>query len=155
MKPLLWVLLLLLLPGVTGGLLGQGTATNSPTKSPRSTFPYKKEGRLVARFSWTDPQPLSATLTSYQVRDFQVETFAPDGTPNLVGEAPQCQFNTATKSVSSSGPLKVSQVGGLFSLAGEGFEWNHESGRLVLSNRVRTVIRLNVLPNRPSSSLLP
>jgi lipopolysaccharide export system protein LptC len=147
--------LFLLALDATANLWGQTAATNQPPKTAGFTFPYKKGDRLVARFTGSDSQLLSAALTLYQVRDFRVESFNSDGTPNLIGEAPQCQLNVATKSVSSSGPLTVSQVGGLFSLSGEGFEWNHESGQLVLSNRVRTVIRLNLLATRPGTRLLP
>jgi hypothetical protein len=120
-------------------------ATNAPPAATGFTLPYKnKEGRLIARFSGADKQPLQPlSFTVFKIRDFKVETFNADGTPNLVGLAPECVLRIDNQSVSSTGPLTVTQAGGLFTLRGVGFEWNHESGRLVLSNKVTTVVRLN------------
>ena len=79
----------------------------------------------------------------HRLRGFRVETYRDDGTPELVGEAPECLLNLSTKDVVSAGPLSVRQADGLFSVRGEGFAWSQESGRLVLSNKVHTTFRLN------------
>jgi hypothetical protein len=103
---------------------------------------------LVARVSGEDGHALS--LSIYEVKGFRIETFNPDGTPNLMGEAPTCTFNVSTTNASSSGPLTITQAGGGFSLSGEGFNWNHAAQRLQLSNRVHAVFRLNSAPTLTS-----
>lgn len=114
--------------------------TNAPPVSPGYTFPYKRGDLVIARVSWDEGRAVSLTL--YDVKGFRCETFNPDGTPNLVLEAPTCLFNLSTTNASSSGPLTVTQAGDAFSLTGDGFNWNHSSQRLQISNNVHAVFRL-------------
>lgn len=106
------------------------------------SLPYKQGGVLKARF--TGASSISQSATLHLVRQFRVETYRDDGTPELVGEAPECLLNLSTKDISSAGPLAVRQADGQFTVRGEGFVWHHESGRLVLSNKVHTTFRLNL-----------
>ena len=132
-----------------GAAQGQTATTNAPAKSSGFVLPHKtKDGRLV-RFTGTDKQILSPI--TFRIYGFRVETFNNDGTPNLTGEAPECVLDIATKSISSSGLLTVSQAGGTFTLTGEGFSWNQETERLQLSNRVHAVFKLNA----PRGALMP
>lgn len=105
--------------------------------APGYSFPFKnREGLLVARFTGATATPVSlAQPTLLNVDQFRVETFRPNGTPDLIGTAPHCLLNAATKDASSSGPLTVTQADGQFTLQGEGFQWNHETGTLTISNR--------------------
>lgn len=111
------------------------------------SLPIRKDGRLVARLTCAASEPLSAKVV--RVRQFRVETYKPDETPDLVGDAPECLVEPGSGNMSGAGPLTVSQAGGRFTLSGEGFLWNHDAGRLVLSNKVHTTMRLN--PFNPSS----
>lgn len=113
----------------------------APAAGPSGfSFPYKdKDGVLKARFTGASSTPKSTTL--HLVRQFRVETFRQDGVPELVGEAPECLLDLSTKDVSSSGELAVRRSDGQFAVRGEGFSWNHESGRLVLSNKVHVTFR--------------
>ncbi|MBL9175967.1 MAG: hypothetical protein JNL10_20655 [Verrucomicrobiales bacterium] len=140
-----------LVPVLTPGM-GQTTAGSTGAK-PGFTFPYRKDNVLVARVSGEDGRALS--LSIYEVKGFRIETYNPDGTPNLIGEAPNCTFNVNTTNASSSGPLTITQAGGGFSLSGEGFNWNHAAQRLQLSNRVHAVFRLNAAPSLTSPSRTP
>lgn len=131
-----------------GALVAPGksqTSTGASSGKPGFTFPYRKDNVLVARVSGEDGRALS--LSIYEVKGFRIETYNPDGTPNLIGEAPTCTFNVSTTNASSSGPLTITQAGGGFSLSGEGFNWNHAAQRLQLSNRVHAVFRLNSAPS--------
>lgn len=124
------------------------TPTGASSGKPGFTFPYRKDNVLVARVSGEDGRALS--LSVYEVKGFRIETYNPDGTPNLIGEAPNCTFNVSTTNASSSGPLTITQAGGGFSLSGVGFNWNHAAQRLQLSNRVHAVFRLNSAPTLTS-----
>lgn len=144
LRPLPWGILaagLLAGLGIPAGAQAPATAaTNAPRKAA-FVLPLKKGDRLVARFSGEEsPRPLGAGIV--EIRGFKVETFNADGTPNLVGEAPVCILNITSQNASSSGPLTVTQVGGAFSLRGEGFNWNHDEERLWLSNKVHAVFQL-------------
>jgi hypothetical protein len=111
------------------------------------SLPIRKEGRLVTRLTGAATEPVSAK--EVRVRQFRVETYKTDETPDLVGDAPECVVDLTSKNMSGPGRLTVSQAGGRFTLSGEGFFWNHDAGRLVLSNKVHTTMRLN--PFNPSS----
>jgi hypothetical protein len=105
------------------------------------SMPLKRDGRTYLKFSGSGTEAISPTVL--RVRDFQVETFRADETPELVGRAPECVLNLTTKSASSAGPIRIEQVGGRFTHEGTGFSWDHESGRLEISSRVRSTVRLN------------
>ncbi|MBX3733724.1 MAG: hypothetical protein KF791_14155 [Verrucomicrobiae bacterium] len=120
--------------------IAQAPAPGAAGRPAGFTFLYKKGDRTVARFSGEQGRPITATV--YEVTGFRVETFNPDGTPHLVGDAPTCTLNITSQNASSSGSLTVSQVGGAFSLRGEGFSWDQDSERLQLSNKVHAVFRL-------------
>lgn len=105
------------------------------------SMPFKKDGRTYLWFKGSGTEAISASVV--RIRDFRVETFREDETPDLVGEAPDCLLNLTTKSASSAGPIRISQAGGRFTHEGVGFSWDHENGRLVLSNSVHSTIRMN------------
>ncbi len=105
------------------------------------SMPLKRDGRTYLKFSGSGTEAISPTVL--RIRDFQVETFRADETPELIGKAPECVLNLTTKSATSSGPIRIEQVGGRFTHAGTGFAWDHENGRLEISNRVRSTVRLN------------
>ena len=129
----------------------QTLGTNAPARATGFSLPYKKEGRTVALFTGADNKPLS--VTAVQIRDFRVETYQLDGTPNLQGTAPECHLDISTRKITSKGPLNVTQAGGAFTLTGVGFTWDQEGERLQLSNQVHATFRLSSksspLFNRP------
>ncbi len=118
--------------GGTGASVGQGAGVNYPF--------YNKEGRLEANLRGASVEPIGGNQLRF--RQLHIETFNEDGTPNLVGEAPDCVYSLATKTVSSGGPLTVVQSSGTFRVSGEGFLWEQITGRLVISNQAHTVFRL-------------
>jgi len=123
--------------------------TPTAPKNPAFVLPYKKGDRTVARISGEEPpRPVTAgILEVVEIKGFKIETFNPDGTPHLVGEAPTCVLNLASQNIWSSGPLTITQIGGGFSLRGEGFSWNRETERLVLSNKVHGRLRIGTARN--------
>jgi len=139
-KPSLTILFLCAVGSTVAGW-GQAKTTNAPSRATGFSLPYKKEGKTVALFTGSEHKPLSVTLV--QIKNFQVETYQPDGTPNLQGTAPECQLNLSTRQINSSGPLHLTQAGGAFTLSAVGFAWDQESERLQLSNRVQATFRLS------------
>lgn len=123
--------------------LGLVRAQNAPGTNAGGGFsmPFKKSGKTYLWFKGSGTEAVSTTVV--RIRDFRVETFNDDETPALVGEAPECLLNLTTKNASSAGTIRISQAGGRFTHAGEGFSWDHENGRLILSNRVHSTIRLS------------
>lgn len=119
---------------------GQNQTKSAPARTPGFVFPYKKGNVMILRVSGDEARAISLTL--HEVKGFRLETFNADGTPNLIGEAPTCLFNLTTTNASSSGPITITQMGDGFSLSGEGFNWNHASQRLQLSNKVHAVFSL-------------
>ena len=103
-----WISIVSLVGGIWG-LRAQTVATNAPARATGFSLPYKKEGRTVALFTGADHKPLS--VTAVQIRDFRVETYQPDGTPNLQGTAPECHLDISTRKITSSGSLNVTQAG--------------------------------------------
>lgn len=128
------------------------SAQSATAGAPGYSFPFKnREGLLIARFTGASATPVSlAQPTLLNVEQFRVETFRTNGAPDLNGTAPHCLLNAATKDASSPGPLTVTQADGQFSIRGVGFTWNHESGRLQLSNEVHATFRINLFDTTPA-----
>jgi hypothetical protein len=62
----------------------------------------------------------------------------------LTAESPACRVYLTNESfiVTSPGALKVVQAEGRFELSGEGFYWDQGVQRLVISNRVKTLLAI-------------
>ena len=133
----------------------------SPTAATTGySFPIRdKNGVVRTWFKGAAFKPVSfAQPTIVNVEQFRVETAREDGTPELVGTAPQCTLDAATKVATSSGPLTVLQADGQLSLRGEGFRWDHESGRLTISNKLHLTFRsgsLGTATTTPSPAAKP
>lgn len=135
-------------------LLGLRAAAQPTSTAPGFSFPYKKNGLLQALFTGASAKPVNlAQPTLLVVEQFRVETFREDGTPDLTGTAPKCLLNVGTKDASSAGPLTATQADGQFSLGGEGFRWDHESGRLTISNKFHFRLRADAFNATGPSSL--
>lgn len=119
--------------GPTATAIGQGAGVNYPL--------YNKEGRLEANLRGASVEPIGGNQLHF--RQLHIETFNEDGTPNLVGDAPDCIYSLSSKTVTSGGLLNVVQSSGSFRVTGEGFLWEQVSGRLVISNQAHTVFRLS------------
>ena len=82
---------------------------------------------------------------SILVRTMQLEHYAVDGRTNVVARAPECLFNPHTRLAWSTGRLEITALEGRFFIeSNEGFEGSLTNTSLILSNRVRTVLRQNL-----------
>lgn len=132
------------------GLVRSQTPAPAPTAPAPSavknwSFTLQKEGRTQGRFKGETALPVPTPgLRAFDVTGFHVDTFRADGEPDVTADSPACRVTITNESfvVTSPGPLKVVDAAGRFELSGEGFHWDHGNQRLVLSNRVRTLIAI-------------
>lgn len=117
---------------VPAAAVGQGSGVNYPF--------YSKDGRLEANLRGASVVPIGNNQLHF--RHLHIETFNEDGTPNLIGDAPDCIYSLATKTVTSTNELTVVQSSGAYRVTGVGFQWEQVTGRLVISNQSHTVFRL-------------
>jgi hypothetical protein len=125
----------------------QVMSQSSATPAAGYSFPIRdKNGIVRTWFKGTGFKPVNLTQpTVLNIEQFRVETAREDGSPELVGTAPQCTLDASAKIATSSGPLTVTQADGQLSLSGEGFRWDHESGRLTISNKLHVTFRAGAL----------
>ena len=137
----------------------QVPAAGKPTGSPAAaatepakqgfSFPYRDNGQVLFRFSGKSYRG----LTEMTVDQFTLETFKTNtGLAEWIVTSPQCVVSTASRAVHSTGPVLLRQADGLFSLAGEGFQWSHSAQQLVISNHVRATFRLTLFPTLTGST---
>ena len=81
----------------------------------------------------------------FLITDAKYQTFREKGEGELTVQAPQCLYDAAQRSISSSGPLHVQTADGTFSIDGEGFIFRQTNSTLFVSNRVHTVIHPELL----------
>jgi hypothetical protein len=103
-------------------------------------FDPPHELQIKSRLSGAEAQPVSPGVS--RIKQMKLETFAPDGTPNYIVEAPECVFDENQGTASSPGHLTVRQANGQRQLQGDGFLWRQADGFLCISNRQRTDINL-------------
>src|SRR5579859_4955726 len=74
-----------------------------------------------------------------------LQTFTETNTLQLLVRAQECFYNTTNHTVVSAGPLQMQTADGKFSIEGVGFFWQQTNSSLVISNRVHTLIRAELL----------
>ena len=104
----------------------------------RKTTLYGKSGK-----------PLSSGL--WEVEGMRVETLR-DQKKDMIVEAPHCLFDSKSRVAFSPGELIVHKADEQFSIRGQGFRWQQADSRLIISNRVHTVIRKGLLGTPASVS---
>ena len=81
----------------------------------------------------------------YFITGLRIETHRLSGETDMVVTAPECTFDQRNRVASSPGRFKVETTDGRFSIQGQGFEWRQGDARLVISNKVETLLRLDML----------
>ena len=100
--------------------------------------PYEQQ--IKFRLSGAEMTPLPGTL--FDVKKLIVQQFSVDGKLQAVVEAPQCNYAQLDNVASSAGPLDLKLDGGRIHVQGEGFLWRQTEQSLIISNQVRTVIKM-------------
>ena len=76
----------------------------------------------------------------------RIETFAPTGATNVIAVAPVCEVDLRNRVAWSTGRLDVASANGQFSVHGdEGFYCEMATSSIIISNKVRTVIRRDLM----------
>ena len=109
-------------------------------------YPAPNQQQIKSRLSGAEAQPLPGGLLA--IKQLKLETFGPDGKPEIVVSAPECIYDQLGGTASSAGPLQVQYQEGKIRVAGEGFLWRQSDSALTISNRVSTVLEFG--PERKS-----
>lgn len=108
-------------------------------------YPEPNHTRLKARIKAEKLNPHEGGKLLLSVMHLQV--FQVDGTPAFSVQAPECIYDLAGGTASSTGKLHLASGDGRFSVDGKGFQWRQKDMTLNISNRVHTVLR-GVLANK-------
>ena len=80
----------------------------------------------------------------YLITTMRLEHYELDGRTNLIALAPECLFNNDTRVAWSTGRLEIIGLDGDVHVEGHrGFRAFMTNSTLIISNRVRTIIRQN------------
>jgi hypothetical protein len=120
----------------SGASLGAGTNLSSVMY-----FEPPNDQRVEMRLSGAQMTPLTG-LALYDVKKLKIEKYNVDGKLEAVVEAPDCTYAQLDGVASSPGPLDLTLDGGKIHLQGEGFLWQQADSTLVVSNQVRTTIKM-------------
>jgi len=132
-------LLFLLLAAEAGAqLMPMGPGTNL---SSVMYFEPPHEQQVEVRMSGAAMSPLPG-VALYDVKQLRIEKFNLDGRMEAVAEAPECVYAPLDGVASSPGHLDLLLSDGKIHLQGEGFLWQRNETSLIISNQVRTVIKM-------------
>ena len=96
--------------------------------------------RLKGLIQGAEGQHLSNRL--FRVTAMRLEHYELDGRTNLLARAPECLFDMDTRVAWSTGRLEIVGLGGAMWVEGDrGFQVHMTNSTLTISNRVRTIIR--------------
>jgi len=101
-------------------------------------FEPPHQQQMKSRLSGAEAQPQAGGLLV--IRQLKLETFAMDGKPEMIVNAPECIYDTLNHVASSPGHLQAQTGDGKFRVEGDGFLWRQNDSLLIISNRVQTVI---------------
>ena len=117
-----------------------GTATNF-TMSEYYSSPHDLQ--MKSLISGREAQPQAGGR--YVIKGLRIETFDENGARQAVVEAPECVYDGAKRVASSASHLRVVSGRGQFVVEGEGFLWQQDESKLLISNRVHTIVRDNTI----------
>ena len=129
-----------------GVAMSAGFAPDQETTGPEMTdfraqlenHSPPNEAQVKTLLEGAKAQPRSGR---YWITDARLSTFGTNGTLDMLAEAPQCIYDSATKTVSSTGPLQIQSADRRFLIEGEGFLLQQTNSNLIISSRVHTVVR--------------
>jgi hypothetical protein len=116
-----------------------GYATNF---SSVTYFEPPHEQAVKARLSGAEAMPLPGAL--FDLKKMKVEQFSADGKLEAEVWAPQCTYAILDHVASSAGHMELKSGDGKFRVEGDGFLWREGESSLVISNHVRTVIKMGI-----------
>ncbi|EEF58934.1 LptA/OstA family protein [Pedosphaera parvula] len=108
--------------------------------------PNKGQMRSLTTFKEAVPQSGGLLLGT----GMKIESFRTNGEPETIIEAPDCTFNTITKSAYSPGPIQIRTADGKMHIDGIGFIWNTATNKgatlgLTISNKVHTILNKDLM----------
>ena len=89
------------------------------------------------------------TAGTFSLTELHLETYRDNGQTDMIANAPECTLDMNARVASSSGPLHATTSDGRLTISGEGFYYDQKNSRLVISNRVHTIIRRELLNREP------
>jgi hypothetical protein len=98
--------------------------------------------QMKSRLSGAEAQPEPGGLLV--IKQFKLETFNTNGSPQAIVEAPECIYDTPNNTVNSAGHLQLRSSDGKIRTEGDGFLWRQDDSFLTISNNVYTVIKTSV-----------
>ena len=101
-------------------------------------FEPPHQQQMKSRLSGAEAQPQAGGLLV--IRRLKLETFNPDGKPEMIVKAPECVYDTFNRVASSPGHLQAQTGDGKFRVEGDGFLWRQNDSFFTISNHVQTAI---------------
>ena len=103
-----------------------------------------RTNRIKSQLTGQEAQPqLDGTVF---VEGMRLESYETDGRTNLIAQAPECIVDGPRHLAYSTNRVEVATANGQFYLEGVGFLSSLTNIDIIISNRVRTVIRRDAMP---------
>jgi hypothetical protein len=100
--------------------------------------PHHQQVKSILSGAEAQPQPGGLLI----IKRLKLQTFDPDGKPQIIVTAPECIYDTLGATAHSAGPLQLENGDGKFHVEGEGFLWRQTNNFLTISNNVRTRVEI-------------
>lgn len=111
-------------------------------------YPPPNQNQMKSQLSCAEAEPLPGG--QIRMKQVKLESFQVSGTLEWTVLASECTYDTATRSASSPGSLRMTSGNGQLTIEGTGFLWQQTNSVFVISNKVRTV--LSPPPPKPTTT---
>jgi len=101
-------------------------------------YPPPNQNQMKSLLSGAEAEPLPGGLI--RIKQVKLESFAVTGALEMTILAPECLYDTGTRSASSPGPLRMTSGNGQLVIEGTGFLWQQTNSVFVISNKVLTTL---------------
>jgi hypothetical protein len=99
--------------------------------------PNQNQMKSLLRGAEAQHQPDGSVV----IKELQVETYSTNGKTMMIVRAPECNYDLANQTATSSNHIEAASGDGKLYIEGEGFRWDQNHSIFTISNRVHTTIR--------------
>ena len=101
-------------------------------------YPPPNQNQMKSQLSCAEAEPLAGG--QIRMKQVKLESFQVSGMLEWTVLASECTYDTATRSASSPGALRMTSGNGQLVIEGTGFRWEQTNSVFVISNQVRTTL---------------
>jgi hypothetical protein len=101
-------------------------------------YPPPNQNQIRSMLRSAEAEPLPGGLV--RLKDVKLDSYQVDGVRTVTIFAPDCIYDTVSRTARSAGALRIESGDGQVRIEGTGFLWQQTNSVLIISNQTRTTL---------------